>query len=57
MTTGKKQNDETGKKPESAPDKKPEAAGDPLAELIDNFGDEVEPVVPEDDAGSGEQGK
>ena len=57
MSSGKTQNNENGKQPETAPEKKPEAEGDPLAELIDNFGEEVEPVAPEDDAGKGEQGK
>ena len=53
MASGKTQNDEKDKKPGAAPEKKPEAEGDPLAELIDNFGDEVEPVKPQDDAGKG----
>jgi hypothetical protein len=53
MASGKTPIDDKDNKPPAAPEKKPESEGDPLAELIDNFGEEVEPVAPEDDAGKG----
>lgn len=53
MASGKTQDDEKNHNPRAAPDKKPEPEIDPLAKLIDNFGDEVEPVKPQDDAGKG----
>ena len=58
MASGKTQNDEKDKKPGAAPEKKPDSPGDPLAELIDNFGEEVEPVMPEKgDAQEPDEGK
>ena len=52
MAPGKARDDEKDVKPEIPTEKKPEAEGDPLAELIDNYAEEIEPVAPGDDAGS-----
>lgn len=48
MPRGKTPSEENKPEPAPAPEKKPDSTGDPLAELIDTYGEEVEPVAPED---------
>jgi hypothetical protein len=56
MASGKNPSEEKKPEQEAPPEKKPESEGDPLAALIDNYSEEVEPVRPGEDAGKGEQG-
>lgn len=51
MASGKIQDGGKGKKPETPPEKRPEPAGDPLAQLIDSYAEEIEPVPPTGEAG------
>lgn len=53
MAAGKNQTGGKDQKPDNAPEKKPAPEIDPLAELIDTFGDEIEPVAPEDGSEKG----
>jgi hypothetical protein len=57
MSRGKSPSDKTKPKPEETAEKKPEPEGDRLAELIDDYAQEIEPVRPENDDGEGDPGK
>jgi len=57
MSRGKSPSDKTKPKPEETAEKKPEPEGDRLAELIDDYAQEIEPVRPDDDDRQGASGK
>ena len=51
MASGKTKGDAQKDEPERQPETKPEPLKDELAELIERYSEEVEPVPPPDDAG------